>query len=825
MSRGAKLRSRKFIPLWIFLGGLAAGGLLYWYFLLAPIGIEREMTTPVEVGEEYARQVEEKVENLMEALKEAGREIAAPRETQAASEELPAVLSVERGRAEITRGGERIEIEGEGKVLPGGKIRTSPDTRAFLYFFEGSVVVLEGESEIEIVKSERIMRGIVFDAIIRLKVELGKLIAHVHRLPTPGSEFLVETPSAVFEAEGTCFEIRAGGDGAVECRVFEGRVDAAALTTGERGEPLCALLRLESEGRNFLSIPPPSAELRESARKAREALNKASQILERAEPGRAFPSVEGAKLLTGDPGAGTAIYDLAPTLGVVAPASSPHIPEGLCSLEDPVLEGTGARLAVLHIRKEELPPPPQVPKPGLRPREWAGPSIGRPPLKSFTLKVKVDPPGAGRVERDFWSPYYIEGEKVTLEAIPAGPKFVFSHWSGDLSGTSPRKTVIMNSDKVIIAHFREVQVYRLHVEVVPPEAGWVERSSWDPYLPGQEVRLVAKSRDPNRFVFERWEGDLKGADPHALLVMNSDKTVVARFRSIKPVEERRYRLRIEIDPPHAGRVYRSTLGPYSPGEEVVLLAVSASPDYAFERWEGDASGTSPEITITMNEDKMVKACFKERVFYSLDIEIDPPEGGWVEPFYGERKIEEGRRVFLKAVPCPDFEFLEWRGDIRGRDPQLTFTMNSDKHLKACFVRKSTLLVITPSEASSKASELIGTEAFAFPPEIEVTGIKINFKEENGEAKVLGVMNVVYKHEALKIKVGWKIGLVLEGDTVKWRMEELELGNLPEAAQREVRRQIPSSGSLKARDLFGPLPARIRAIYIRDGNLCVEFAPS
>ena len=78
-------------------------------------------------------------------------------------------------------------------------------------------------------------------------------------------------------------------------------------------------------------------------------------------------------------------------------------------------------------------------------------SATTPPADTLhTLSVSVSPPQAGSV-----SPLggqYGSGVQVTLTASPASG-YSFDYWSGSASGTQPTITVIMDSDKSIIANF------------------------------------------------------------------------------------------------------------------------------------------------------------------------------------------------------------------------------------------------------------------------------------------------------------------------------------------------------------------------------------
>jgi len=64
-------------------------------------------------------------------------------------------------------------------------------------------------------------------------------------------------------------------------------------------------------------------------------------------------------------------------------------------------------------------------------------------------------------------------------------------------------------------------------------------------------------------------------------------------------------------------------------DEGDTLLVIAEPDegWRFSHWEGDVSGEEPQLEITMDEDKVVRAVFEQEE-YSLTVEYDE-EGGEV----------------------------------------------------------------------------------------------------------------------------------------------------------------------------------------------------
>ncbi|MCX8024124.1 MAG: hypothetical protein N3A60_02860 [Thermanaerothrix sp.] len=75
-----------------------------------------------------------------------------------------------------------------------------------------------------------------------------------------------------------------------------------------------------------------------------------------------------------------------------------------------------------------------------------------------TLTINVSPPSGGVVEKAPNNGEYSCGETVNLVANP-NPGFTFANWSGDLSGTNPSQSVVMNGPKVISANFNSNQIF------------------------------------------------------------------------------------------------------------------------------------------------------------------------------------------------------------------------------------------------------------------------------------------------------------------------------------------------------------------------------
>jgi len=108
---------------------------------------------------------------------------------------------------------------------------------------------------------------------------------------------------------------------------------------------------------------------------------------------------------------------------------------------------------------------------------------------------------------------------------------------------------------------------------------------------------------------------------------------------------------------------------YRDGSPVTLTA-TPSEGYQFDSWDGDASGTSPIVTITMDGDKDITADF-HAIRYTLSTSISPPEGGMIS--VGSGTYEPDSSVALVATPSPGYEFISWTGDASGTSPQVSVT--------------------------------------------------------------------------------------------------------------------------------------------------------
>jgi uncharacterized repeat protein (TIGR02543 family) len=136
----------------------------------------------------------------------------------------------------------------------------------------------------------------------------------------------------------------------------------------------------------------------------------------------------------------------------------------------------------------------------------------------------MSPIGAGSVSPP--SGQYEKGKQINMTATPS-TGYTFSHWSGDVSGSSPTITITMDSDKTVVAHFKPEESYQHHdyypiILSLSDDKGNVVKTSLNnhyvgPYASssaktslkiGDKISWTITAKDPkNRQLYYRWHSN------------------------------------------------------------------------------------------------------------------------------------------------------------------------------------------------------------------------------------------------------------------------------------------------------------------------------
>lgn len=225
------------------------------------------------------------------------------------------------------------------------------------------------------------------------------------------------------------------------------------------------------------------------------------------------------------------------------------------------------------------------------------------------------------------------------------------------------------------------------------------------YPAGSELTLTALSYD--EWVFSRWDGDVPPEceyDEKITVVIDGDTFIQAIFVPLVIHE-------LEINRDAGGTTNPSSAlrwHHYEHGDEVT---VEAEPrvGYMFIGWEGDVpegKENDPSITLTMDEDKSIRAKFTPLV-HQLDISTEPRFGGSTVPWSIRPNLYlDGEVINVEAIPYHGYEFDRWEGDVppgHENEPIITINMDGDKELTAHFKRPEVFELQITRESDSMVS--------------------------------------------------------------------------------------------------------------------------
>ncbi len=214
--------------------------------------------------------------------------------------------------------------------------------------------------------------------------------------------------------------------------------------------------------------------------------------------------------------------------------------------------------------------------------------------------------GGGRIERN--PPQYVfnRGAVVQLQAV-ADSAWKFVEWTGDISGTSPAVSVVMDADKNVTAVFEKARLYSI-VPWIIGDGELVYNPPGGTYVEGTAVEVLAVPEAG--WQFKTWGGALSGTQNPATLVMDSQKAVQVTFERISSVKNNGvYKFGLEQNFPNpfnlsttlsyslkkAGFVSLSIYNLY--GEKVAVLVNNKAPaGFHTVRWNGATAGGTRTVS-------------------------------------------------------------------------------------------------------------------------------------------------------------------------------------------------------------------------------------
>ena len=344
-------------------------------------------------------------------------------------------------------------------------------------------------------------------------------------------------------------------------------------------------------------------------------------------------------------------------------------------------------------------------------------------VRKYNLEVCTSPEEGGTVQG---TGSYAKGKAVNLLA-ESSVGYVFDRWEGDICCDKNPISVIIESDKKVIAVFvkaPEKRQYTLLTKAQPAKGGSVEGGGTQV----ENTKITIKAVPEQGWGFNHWSGSLTGSRNPADILIDTDKYVVAHFSSGLQVK-----LTVIINPPEAVKAVRVRASDkYIKGTKVKVQADVLSTDWKFVRWEEDLSSTSNPCTLIMDRDKSIIAHFEHSIFFGfpLNVRVEPKGAGRVE---GDgTRHEKGKNINVMAEAKEGWVFSKWSGDIEGIKNPIRIKMSSEKTVVAHFIK----------EEGSKESESQSSREKKIPT--RESGSKE--KEKKNDTANIG--------KGRKIKVSW-----------------------------------------------------------------------
>jgi hypothetical protein len=214
-----------------------------------------------------------------------------------------------------------------------------------------------------------------------------------------------------------------------------------------------------------------------------------------------------------------------------------------------------------------------------------------------TFSIYLQTPGGGTITLNPNTGAYTNGAAVTVTATP-NSGWTFMGWSGDLAGTNPAATLIVNGNMNVQGQFGT------SLMTTTAGSGTVSRHPFAPLYPYASSVLLSAVPNSGSY-FALWGNAASGNQtPLFVSIYNPSQTVSALFASL-PINQ----ASITVLWQGGGSVAANPSTNRVPLGGTVVLTAAPLPGQQFLGWSGDASGTANPLSLLMNTNKVVTAQF------------------------------------------------------------------------------------------------------------------------------------------------------------------------------------------------------------------------
>lgn len=233
--------------------------------------------------------------------------------------------------------------------------------------------------------------------------------------------------------------------------------------------------------------------------------------------------------------------------------------------------------------------------------------------RNYTIEINAIPLEGGTISG---GGSYTKMQSSLIKAFPA-EGYEFDHWDGDIVSNKNPIAIEIDNDKKITAVFLKKErknalgsrIFSLEIRLEPTYTGKISVNNEyittiKTFPEGSIIDLKAEPSNLWEWAFEKWSGDIIGTANPISLEMNSNKMIIAHFKTTIWVNE--FELKIKVEPKEGGKVIENE--EYLKGNVVKIEAIPNS-GWKFAYWSGDMEGYSQKVRIIMDSPKKVIAHF------------------------------------------------------------------------------------------------------------------------------------------------------------------------------------------------------------------------
>ena len=203
-----------------------------------------------------------------------------------------------------------------------------------------------------------------------------------------------------------------------------------------------------------------------------------------------------------------------------------------------------------------------------------------------------------------------------------------------------------------------------------------------------------------------------------------------------------YTLTTSVTPSEGGKISVSPQEPnYVEGTQVTLTP-EPNENWVFKQWEGDATGNTNPLQLTLTANKNVVGVFVKRDYpLNIKIEGEGTVGEKIVSNPGGRAYPHGTRVELNPIPKEGWVFESWVGDLTGNETPKIITVDKEKNVTVRFKRKDYSLNITITGEGTVEEKIVsnlGGRTYPFQTVVELKPVpKSGWAFEGWEGDLTG----------------------------------------------------------------------------------------